>query len=176
MIELLEFQEQAANQIAERVAAYAAEPVKVGRGEKQRRIPFLQLLSSITASGKTLILTDAVSSIAKQLPVKPLLLWLSKASVVVAQTYANLDAGGAYHELLDGFSVQTLADYDEQELRSSNDAFLFFATVGTFNQEKKGGGTLNVFKSNIDEADKSTWEALKLRPDPSGYRRPWLIV
>lgn len=176
MIELLEFQERAANQIAERVIAYGTEPVKVGRGDKQRRIPFLQLLSSITASGKTLILTDAVSSIAKQQPIKPIVLWLSKASVVVAQTYANLDAGGAYHELLDGFVVETLADYDEQELRSSPDSFLFFATVGTFNQEKKGGGTLNVFKSAIDEADKSTWEALKTRPDTNGYRRPLVIV
>src|SRR5438105_624956 len=113
MIELLEFQERAATQIADRVIAYYAEPVSVGRG-KQRRIPFIQLLSSITASGKTLILADAVSSIAKQLPVKPVVLWLSKASVVVAQTYANLNAGGAYHELLDGFEVHTLADYDEQ--------------------------------------------------------------
>lgn len=176
MIELLEFQERAATQIADRVIAYSAEPVKVGRGDKQRRIPFIQLLSSITASGKTLILADSVSSIARQLPLKPVVLWLSKASVVVAQTYANLDAGGAYHELLEGFEVHTLADYDEQALRSSADAFLFFATVGTFNQEKKGGGTLNVFKSAIDQAEKSTWEALKLRPDRQGYRRPLLIV
>ncbi|MEK7476337.1 MAG: hypothetical protein AAB152_11990 [Candidatus Coatesbacteria bacterium] len=176
MIELLGFQEQASNQVAARVVEYHSSPVTVGRGGVQRRIPFLQLLNSITASGKTLILADAVSSIAKHWPVKPIVLWLSKASVVVAQSYANLDAGGAYHGLLDGFEVRTLADYDESELSGSVDSFLFFATTGTFNQEKKGEGSLNVFKSAIDEAAKSTWESLKHRPNGQGGRRPLLIV
>lgn len=181
MIELLDFQEAAANEIAERVVAYIGAPVRVGRGSKQRQVPLLQLLNSITASGKTLILADAVSAIAARLPLKPVVLWLSKASVVVSQSYANLAAGGAYHDLLDNFNVQTLADYDEAELRSSADSFLFFATVGTFNQEKKGAGTLNVFKtavdkSAIDETSGSTWDSLKLRPDGKGYRRPLIVV
>src|SRR5688572_2234733 len=99
-MELLDFQEEGSNQIIKRVIDYSLSPLLVGRAEKQRRIPFLQLLSSITASGKTLILADAVSGIAKQLPLKPIVLWLSKASVVVSQTYANLTPGGAYHELI----------------------------------------------------------------------------
>jgi type III restriction enzyme len=176
MIELLDFQEQASNQIVDRVVDYHSAPVIVGRGERQRHIPFIQLLNSITASGKTLILADAVSAIAKRLPIKPVVLWLSKASVVVAQSYANLDAGGAYHDLLDGFEIRPLADYDESALASSADSSLFFATTGTFNQEKRGKGTLNVFKSAIDDAEKSTWESLKQRLDGKGYRRPLLIV
>lgn len=71
MIELLDFQEEASNQIVERVVEYHTTPVIVGRGDKQRHIPFIQLLSSITASGKTLILADAVSAIAKRWPIKP---------------------------------------------------------------------------------------------------------
>ena len=58
MIELLDFQQQASDQIADRVLEYAAAPVRVGKGDKQRQIPFVQLLNSITASGKTLILAE----------------------------------------------------------------------------------------------------------------------
>ena len=175
-MELLDFQQAASDQIADRLVEYAAAPIRIGRRDAQRQIPFLQILSSITASGKTLVLADAVSSVAKRLPLRPVVLWLSKASVVVAQSYANLAPGGAYHHLLDDFEVRTLADYDESELDSTQGAFLFFATVGTFNQEKKGEGTLNVFKSAIDDAKRSTWESLKVRPDPDAFRRPLIIV
>lgn len=175
-MELFDFQEEASNQIIKRVVEYADAPVRLGRGAKQRQIPFIQLLGSITASGKTLVLADAVSGIAKHSAPKPIVLWLSKASVVVAQTYANLAAGGSYHKLLDDFDVRTLADFDESDLRGSPTSFLFFATVGAFNQGKKDEGSLNVFKSAIDEAERSTWESLKLRPDPRGFRRPLLVV
>lgn len=175
-MELLDFQEEASNQLAQRTVQYINEPVTVGKGGKQRKIPYLQLLSSITASGKTLVLADGVSSIAKHLAIKPVVLWLSKASVVVAQSYANLANGGAYHSLVDEFEVQTLAELRETDLHDSKQPFLLFATVGTFNQGKKGDGSLNVFKSAIDEAALSTWESLKLRPNPDGYRRPLLVV
>lgn len=175
-MELLQVQQIAADQLADRTVAYVEAPLQIGRKERQRRVPFVQILKSITASGKTLILADAVSTIAKRIPVKPVVLWLSKASVVVAQSYANLDAGGAYHNLLDDFVVSTLADYDEDELNSSRSSFLFFATVGTFTQDKKEHGTLNVFKSAIDDANGSTWNSLKLRPDQDRFRRPLVIV
>lgn len=173
---LLDFQTEASQQITSRVVDYMASPVAVGRANAPRRIPFIQLLSSITASGKTLVLADAVSAIAQQTVPKPVVLWLSKATVVVSQSYANLDAGGAYHELLDDFEVRTLADYDEDDLRNNTSSLLYFATVGTFNQKQKAGSSLNVFKSAIDEAAKSTWESLKLRPDEQGFRRPLIVV
>jgi type III restriction enzyme len=176
-MELLPFQQEASDQIADRCIAYAAAPVRVGRRGAERHVPFLQLLNSVTASGKTLILADAVSAIAKRLPVKPVILWLSRASVVVAQSYANLADGGAYNDLLDDFQIKTLADLDETELASdARHAVLFFATVGTFNQEKREEGTLNVFKSAIDDANRSTWASLKLRPGKDGYRRPLFVV
>ncbi len=154
-MELLDFQQSASDQVADRVVAYAASPIRIGHKGVERQVPFLQLINSITASGKTLILADAVSTIAMRLPLKPVVMWLSKASVVVAQTYKNLAAGGAYHDLLEDFEIMTLADYKGAELQASASSFLFFATVGTFNQEKKDEGTLNVFKSAIDEANVS---------------------
>lgn len=176
MIDLYDFQATAADLIADRVTEYYNEPLEVGRGGRSRRIPFIQLLSSITASGKTIILADAVSSIAKQLPVKPIVLWLSKATVVVEQTYASLDAGGGLHDLISDFLVRPLAEYDRAEVRDASNPFLFFATVGTFNQKDKEEGSRRVFKSAIDDAAQSTWEALKIRADGSNTRRPLIVV
>ncbi|HEY5025564.1 MAG TPA: DEAD/DEAH box helicase family protein [Acidimicrobiales bacterium] len=173
MIELLDFQITASDQIVTRVVEYTEEPIQVGRGDSRRTIPFLQLLNSITASGKTLILADAVSSIAKHTVPKPVILWLSTRSVVVAQTFANLEPGGAYHDLLEDFAVRALADFDLTELTTASDSFLFFATVGAFNRSDT---SLNVYKSAIDDAARSTWESLKLRPDEQGFRRPLIVV
>ncbi|MDQ6878955.1 MAG: hypothetical protein M3082_14945 [Candidatus Dormibacteraeota bacterium] len=176
MIGLYDFQAHASDQIADRVVSYSLDSLEFGHGGKTRRIPFIQLLSSITASGKTIILADAVASIAKQLPLSPVVLWLSKATVVVEQTYANLDAGGALHSLIDEFLVRPLADYDPVEVADSDNPFLFFATVGTFNQKDKEQGTRKVFQSGLDEANRSTWDSLQLRPDPARNRRPLIVV
>lgn len=175
-ISLFDFQLEASASIATRTIEYMRDPATTGRVSNQRRIPFIQLLSSITASGKTLILADAVSTIAQHAVPKPVILWLSKATVVVSQTYANLDVGGAYHGLLDEFEVRTLADYEVEDLRVSKSSLLYFATVGTFNQRHRAEGTLNVFKSAIDDAALSTWDSLKLRSDINGFRRPLIVV
>lgn len=63
-IELFQFQQQAASQIADRFIDYHGEPIPYGRGAKRRDVPFYQALSSITGSGKTAILAQAVSSTA----------------------------------------------------------------------------------------------------------------
>lgn len=176
MINLYEFQAYAADQIADRVVEYYNEPLEFAKGRTTRRIPFIQLLSSITASGKTIILADAVSSIAHELPVSPVILWLSKATVVVEQTYASLDVGGTLHSLINGFVVRPLAEYDSMEVANERNPFLFFATVGTFNQKDKAEGSRRIFQSGLDDATKSTWDALQLRPDPEGNRRPLIVV
>jgi type III restriction enzyme len=176
MIELYEFQAKASDSIAERVVQYLGDPLRIKRKGVETRIPFIQLLNSITASGKTVILADAVSSIAKQLPVAPVVLWLSKATVVVEQTYAALDAGGAYHSLLDDFQVWPLADYDAEEVKDTDSSLLLFATVGLINQRDKEHGDRRVFKSSIDDAAQSTWESLKSRRSMTGHRRPLIVV
>lgn len=176
MIELHEFQALASDTIADRFAAYAADPVVTGTKQHQKVIPFYQALASITASGKTVILADAVQTIAATLPVMPIILWLSKGKVVVEQTYANLLPGGKYHHLLGDFDVRTLAEYDAQEVRDSGKPSIFFATVGTFNQKDKEEGKLLIYRSEIDTAEKSTWNAIHERLGPDDVRRPLLVV
>jgi type III restriction enzyme len=176
VIELQPFQKTASDQIADRFARYYAEPPMRGRRGKLRVIPFYQGLDSITASGKTVMLADAVSTISTLLPIPPIVLWLSKGKVVVDQTATNLAPGGKYHHLLGNARFDYLARYDQVDVRESTDPLVYFATVGTFNQKDKEKGERLIFKSEIDTAEESTWEALKLRLDADGRRRPLLLV
>lgn len=175
-LELFEFQHRAVASITERFAHYLANrPGKIV-GTKTRYIPFYQALASITASGKTVIMAEAVSQLLPLLPLKPVVIWLSKGRVVVDQTYANLQEGGKYRHLLTGYQIRLLGEYDQEEVEDEDLSLLYIATVGTFNQRDKAAGKLKLFKSEIDNADQSTWEALKVRMTSGGTRRPLLVV
>lgn len=176
MIELKEFQKAAADQIAERFAKYYEAPPMRGRRGNLRVVPFYQGLASITASGKTVVLADAVSTISTLLPMAPLVLWLSKGKVVVDQSYTNLAAGGKYNHLLGSAAFSYLAKYDPVDVREAKEPLIYFATVGTFNQKDKEEGSRLLFKSEIDTAEDSTWDALKIRVDSADNRRPLLLV
>lgn len=176
MMQLFDFQRDAANQIADRYIEYAANAVITGTRQKMVVVPFFQALSSVTASGKTVILAESVATIADYEQIAPVVLWLSKGKVVVEQTYANLSAGGKYHHLLRHAEFRTLAEYDPRQVKIAPEAQIFFATVGTFNQKDKEAGSRLIFKSELDSADRSTWEALKLRQDDNGARRPLVVV
>jgi type III restriction enzyme len=176
VIELKEFQKAAADRIAERFAKYYEAPPMRGRRGNLRVVPFYQSLDSITASGKTVILADAVSTICTLLPIEPVVVWLSKGKVVVDQSYTNLTTGGKYSHLLGSASFNYLAKYDPVEVREAKDPLIYFATVGTFNQKDKEEGTRLIFKSEIDTAEESTWDALKLRVNEEDNRRPLLLV
>lgn len=177
MIELYPFQGQASDQIADRTIEYLANPVEIRVGGAVRRVPYLQLLSSITASGKTVILADAVAAIAAQLVPKPIVVWLSHATVVVEQSYANLDLGGDYHALLHDTEVRLLSEFDAAEAADSDSSFLYFATTGVFNQKDKEEGSRKIYRSGLDDAaGTSTWELLQTRVAPSAVRRPLLVV
>ncbi|MEX0664728.1 MAG: DEAD/DEAH box helicase family protein [Acidimicrobiia bacterium] len=175
MIELFDFQNKAVAQIAERFQGYMRQrPAKVV-GDTRTNIPFYQALASITASGKTVIMADTVSQLLAALPLNPIVLWLSKGRVVVDQTYANL--GGKYRHLLAGYEdVRLLADYDRGEVEDPNLALIYLATVGTFNQRSRDKSNLRLFKSDLDTADRSTWEALKERLTLEAIRRPLIVV
>lgn len=176
MIELKPFQKEAADQIADRFFSYYEEKPMRGTIKHLRAVPFYQGLSSITASGKTVVLADAVSSICAFLPLSPVVLWLSKGKVVVDQSFANLAPGGKYHHLLGDCRVSYLAQYKPEDVREASTASVYFATVGTFTERDRADGTRLIFKSEIDTADESIWELLKLRLDTEGTRRPLLIV
>src|SRR5262245_63243955 len=102
-----------------------------GRRGSLRVVPFYQGLASITASGKTVILADAVSTISTLLPLAPVVLWLSKGKVVVDQTATNLAPGGKYHHLLGSARFGYLGQYDQLDVRDATDPLVYFATVGT---------------------------------------------
>jgi type III restriction enzyme len=176
MIELFEFQQQAASAMADRFAQYVTNPVVTGTQRNPRVVPFFQALASITASGKTVVLADVVSSISAVLPVPPLILWLSKGRVVVEQTLANLLPGGKYHHLLGSAEVRPLAEYEPEEVAENQSPLVYFATVGTFNQKDKENGTLVIYRSDLDTADQSTWDAMKERLTNDGLRRPLIVV
>ena len=176
MIELIQFQREASGQISERFIDYLDDPVIVGTVKNSRRIPFFQALSSLTASGKTVILADATAQVAAAMPVAPIVLWLSKGTVVVEQAYTNLLPGGRYAHLIGDAEVRTLAEYDATEVAESDRTMVFFATVGTFTQKDKEAGDRLIFKSDIDTAASSTWEAPKEGVDLNGTRRPLIVV
>ncbi len=176
MLQLRDFQQQASDQIADRFRRYAADPPLRGTRSAQRRVPFFQALSSITASGKTVVLADAVNAMSTEVPVAPVVLWLSKGRVVVEQTCANLAAGGKYHHLIGDANVDWLASYDVDTIRGSTAPLIYVATVGTFNQKDRESSDLLIYRSEVDTQDTSTWEALKLRLDAGGLRRPLLVV
>src|SRR5687767_12662118 len=135
-MELFPFQIAASTEIADRYASYAQRPLMV---DMTRGVPFYQNLSSITGSGKTLILADAIAQIRSHLPVEPIVLWLSKGKVVVWQTYANLSAG-KYAELIAGFTVKPLMECKQSDIENPSSGLLLVATVGKFNQRDKEEG------------------------------------
>lgn len=175
-IELFQFQQTAASAMADRTIEYLADPVAVGRLKSRKTVPFYQALSSITGSGKTAILAEAVNEISATMPVAPIILWLSKGKVVVRQAYANLDQGGRYRHLLGNASVALLADYNPAEVEVAALPMLYFATVGTFNNKDKEGGKLHIFRAEVDTTQSTTWEALKIRATSDGTRRPLIVV
>jgi type III restriction enzyme len=176
MIDLFDFQAKAAKQLVDRFVAYSASPVVTGTKGKVREVPYFQFLQSLTASGKTVMMADAVASLRSVLPVPPVVLWLSRGKVVVKQTYANLLPGGRYNDLLAGAEVRALSEFDSDELASVNKSFVFVATVGTFNRKEKEDSDLAIYDSDLDNADASIWERLKVRLDADEQRRPLIVV
>lgn len=176
MITLFQFQETAAAQIRQRVSEYLDDPVTAGRRANKHVVPYFQALSALTGAGKTVILAAAVAHIAGELPVAPVILWLSKGKVVVEQSFANLSPGGKYHRLLDNMAVAALADYSPDDVAQSDRPLIYFATVGTFNQKDKEDGNLRIYKSDVDTMEQSVWTALTQRLDAAGNRRPLIVV
>jgi type III restriction enzyme len=143
---------------------------------RTRIVPFYQNLSSITGSGKTLILADAVGQIRYRLPkLEPIVLWLSKGKVVVWQTFNNL-ANGKYSSLIGGFDVKPLLDCKPDDVADSSRGLILVATVGKFNQKDKEQGDRKIFRVGLDVADKSLWQMLKTRKDAQGRKRHFIVV
>ncbi|MFD3425325.1 DEAD/DEAH box helicase [Nocardia fluminea] len=176
MLSLFQFQESAAANISSRVSEYLDQPQVQVVNRQRHVVPFFHALSAITGAGKTAVLAESVSQIADTMQVKPVIMWLSKGKVVVRQTFDNLSPGGKYHHLLDGMSVDALANYRPETVAESSQPLVFFATVGTFNQKDRESGTLLIHKSDVDNMEASVWDALRLRLDADKNRRPLIVV
>lgn len=172
--ELFDFQQIAANTIADRFAELQADP-GAPTMTRQWETFYYQALSALTGSGKTPILADAVAQMRAHLPAEPLVLWFSKHRVVVEQTLANFQAGGKYERLLEGFVASKLSELRADGLHDATTPRLLLATTGSFNQKDKGDGSLKVHKQSDDTLPGPLWEALRARSN-GGKRRPLLIV
>jgi type III restriction enzyme len=168
----LGFQIAATEEIGEKFRQYMADPLFITRN---KLVPFYQNLSAITGSGKTIILADTLQQLRTQLPVEPIILWLSKGKVVVWQTYHHLSTG-RYSSLLGGYKVKPLLDCTPADIEDSSAGLLLIATVGKFNQKDKEKGDRKIFQVEFDTADASLWDQLMSRTDGAGHKRPFIIV
>lgn len=171
-MKLFPFQINASTQIANRFRDYMEDPLPRTR---HSIVPFYQNLTSITGSGKTIILADAIEQIRCQLPIEPIVLWLSKGKVVVWQTYTNLSTG-KYSSLLGGYRVKPLLECKKEDIEQADSGLILVATVGKFNQKDMEKGDRKVFQVELDKADTSLWEQLKIRKDSRGIRRNFIVV
>lgn len=176
MVELFQFQEVAAANVSSRVAEYLDMPAEQVVNRRKHVVPFFHALSALTGAGKTAMLAESVSQIAETMPIAPVIIWLSKGKVVVQQTYENLSEGGKYNKLLGGMTVDALANYKPEVVAEATRPLVYFATVGTFNQVDKANGNLLIHRSDVDNMESSVWDALRLRADADGNRRPLVIV
>ena len=171
-MDLMKFQIQASETIAERYSKYMEEPLPGLRG---KFVPFYQNLSAITGAGKTLILADTIEQIRAYSSTQPIVLWLSKGKVIVSQTIENFTTG-KYVDNIPNYLVKPLLDCKESDLLDDAQGLLLIATVGKINQKDKEGGDRRVFQTGIDNANNSLWEMLKTRKNYQGIKRYLIVV
>lgn len=160
-MKLFKFQTDAAIQIRKRYLDYAKSPNRIGGIEQ----PFVQLLNSITGSGKTPMLAYAMSEIRQHSKQAPLVLWISKGKVVVDQTTANFLEGGKYRDNVKEFAVRRLSDVSVREIIDEGGPLIVTSTVAAFNREDKEG--LNVHRIQQDKGNMSIWDAISRRAQKS---------
>lgn len=173
MLELKVFQSDSAKMMADRYAFFTNHSDRPRKGNKPR--PFFQALSALTGAGKTPILAQAVVLMRAHFGMEPIILWMSKAKSVVAQTYTNFSVG-KYSEIIEGFRVINIQGLNPQLITDGSIPLLLMTTTGLFNNKDQSEGALNIYKKDNDLfGDQSPWERLIERPH-DGRRRPLVIV
>ncbi len=158
---LFPFQEEAAQEMRDAAlawVAYAAShgPPRYGATD----IPFLGQLKAVTGSGKTPVLAQTVAGIGNGV-----VLWTTRSSAVVEQTYANLN--GKYRSLLPA-KVSILRDIPSQIvwrelIESTKGLTIWVLTVASWNEAEA-------------DSNGSGEARLRLRrdqPDWAGEGSPW---
>lgn len=173
--ELLPFQTAASDQIAHRYDLLATSPRRPMEYEGWHT-PFYQALASLTGSGKTPILADAVAQVRSLMTSEPIVLWVSKAKAVVDQTFTNLEPGGKYEALIEGFTVTYLSDLTEAEIQDDTQPIVALSTVGVFSINENSELTRRIHRPDEDNNREPIWKMLTGRQARSGKRRPLIVV
>lgn len=167
-LELLDFQQSAANRLFETAISYFEEPDRSGG----QLIPFVGQLKAVTGAGKTPILAEVIGRLHPAI-----ILWTTKFGSVVDQTVRNLSAGGKYHHLLGDNSVQVAKMSDlltpvqwHRMLEEARGTTILVSTVAAWNSSVKDD-RLNVHRGGADWGDRSPWDQLK-----SDRHRPLWVV
>ncbi|MDP9127975.1 MAG: hypothetical protein M3N08_06940 [Pseudomonadota bacterium] len=173
MFELKVFQGRSAKTIADRYAFFATHPDRPRKGTKPR--PFFQALSALTGAGKTPILAQSTVLLRGHFGVEPIVLWMSRAKSVVAQTYNNF-AGGKYSDIIEGFRVINIQSLTPELIVDGSTPLLLMTTTGLFNNKDQSAGALKIYKTGNDKfGEHSPWSRLIERMH-AGTRRPLIIV
>src|ERR1700733_4167902 len=158
LLELKEFQSDSAKLMADRYAFFANHPDRPRKGNKAR--PFFQALSALTGAGKTPILAQAVMLLRGHFTSEPIVLWMSKAKSVVAQTYLNFTSG-KYSEIIDGFQVINIQGLHPNLIADGSTPLLLMTTTGLFNNKDQSEGILNIYQKDNDLfGNHSPWDRL----------------
>ncbi len=168
-LELLDFQQEAANKLFESAIDYFERGADTLSG---RKVPFVGQLKAVTGAGKTPVLSTVIGRFPRAI-----VLWTTKFGSVVDQTTTNLSSGGKYHHLLGKEQPQVIAFSDIPSAATWNrileqDAGLtvLVSTVASWYSGEKDD-RLNVHRVHPDWGDKSRWDQLKL-----DRKRPLWIV
>lgn len=174
---LFTFQEEAANALRDAAlswVAYAIETDVPRQGTKP--IPFVGQLKAVTGAGKTPVLTEVVGGLGDAV-----IIWTSKSSAVVEQTFNNLR--GRYRGLLPENGVRILRDIPGQSdwhslITAETGLTIWVLTTASWNEQEaaKSAGTtdarLNLHRPQPDWAgETSPWEQLRTK-----LARPLWIV
>lgn len=177
-VQLFGFQTEAADALRQSALSWIDQCARIGPPRYGSAvIPYMGQLKAITGSGKTPMLADVVSGIGDAV-----VLWTSRHSAVVDQTYQNLQ--GKYRSLLAGSAevnvvrrVQTQRDW-RALIDSERGLTIWLLTVGLWNEAEasQGAGSedarLTLHRPHPDWAGAtSPWEQLR-----SDLRRPLWIV
>ncbi|MEJ7935267.1 hypothetical protein WG907_13515 [Sphingobium sp. AN558] len=156
-IELLGFQQDAADKLVDAAVSYFAAGQDTFGG---RPVPFVGQLKAVTGAGKTPILANVVSRL------KPaIILWTTKFGAVVDQTVTNLR--GKYRHLLGSGNVEvvdfaeiTSPSQWEYLIERKDGLTIIVSTVAGWNSSEKDE-RLNVHRPCPDWGDRTRWDRLK---------------
>ena len=174
---LFPFQEEAAQSLRDAALNWVDQAARTGPPKfGTQRIPFVGQLKAVTGAGKTPILAEVVSGLGHAL-----VIWTSKSSAVVEQTFNNLR--GRYRGLLPETGLKVIRDipgqHDWQELVTADRGLtIWVLTTASWNEAEsaRAGGAqdarLNLHRPQPDwSGDTSPWEQLRTE-----LRRPLWVV